>query len=343
MNRLKILLIGDIHILPEDYEQCNIAFNSIVDNIIKKNDYDLCVFAGDILNDFSKTYIVSLFLALDYINFIANEIPVYIISGNHDLLSTHNSNDNWLGYAEKYLNHKNIFNFHKSQVKTINGIKIMFAGYRKNGEYIDHLDTIDPTWKETTDIVFAHQEFRGVFMGSYQSTTGDVWEDSYPFCISGHIHNYHVLQPNLVYSGRLFSTRKENGKKYVIEVDINKGRNPMITHTPIKIPGVITHVTKRFTGSDIIKDRTILDFVRKPNHSYRILYTCNVLEYEAINRMKIPYKMERLVCKEGVSEKTRNDVHDISHSQENILLKLSRKRKIEHIHNEMISTGKSQK
>jgi DNA repair exonuclease SbcCD nuclease subunit len=50
-------------------------------------------------------------------------------------------------------------------------------------------------------LYFAHQEFKGCKMGAITSLTGDDWNPSWPLCISGHIHEYQELQPNLIYAG----------------------------------------------------------------------------------------------------------------------------------------------
>jgi hypothetical protein len=49
--------------------------------------------------------------------------------------------------------------------------------------------------------VFAHQEFFGAKLGIKTSVEGDVWPLEAPYCISGHIHDYCHLQPNLWYVG----------------------------------------------------------------------------------------------------------------------------------------------
>jgi|DewCreStandDraft_4_1066084.scaffolds.fasta_scaffold02053_35 DNA repair exonuclease SbcCD nuclease subunit len=49
--------------------------------------------------------------------------------------------------------------------------------------------------------VFAHQEFYGAKMGAIVSTEGDEWPLSFPFVISGHVHDYHYVQDNLLYIG----------------------------------------------------------------------------------------------------------------------------------------------
>ncbi|MNK93725.1 3',5'-cyclic adenosine monophosphate phosphodiesterase CpdA [compost metagenome] len=49
--------------------------------------------------------------------------------------------------------------------------------------------------------IFCHQEFRGAKMGAIVSEDGDVWELNKPLAVSGHVHDYDMLQPNLIYTG----------------------------------------------------------------------------------------------------------------------------------------------
>ena len=49
--------------------------------------------------------------------------------------------------------------------------------------------------------VFAHQEFYGAKLGIKKSVEGDTWPLEAPLCISGHIHDYAQLQPNIYYVG----------------------------------------------------------------------------------------------------------------------------------------------
>jgi DNA repair exonuclease SbcCD nuclease subunit len=62
-------------------------------------------------------------------------------------------------------------------------------------------DDVIPIDITQASLIFAHQEFRGCQMGAIVSEIGDPWPLDYPTVISGHIHNYHVPQPNIIYTG----------------------------------------------------------------------------------------------------------------------------------------------
>jgi len=73
----------------------------------------------------------------------------------------------------------------------------------KNGK--DEITSVDTDrsagdWKQST-CIFAHQEFKGAKMGAIISEEGDEYRLDLPLVISGHIHDYDHLQPNVIYTG----------------------------------------------------------------------------------------------------------------------------------------------
>ena len=71
----------------------------------------------------------------------------------------------------------------------------------------DSQDQVDQLFKTLTKplsevtAIFAHQEFCGAKMGAIVSVHGDKWPLTWPNVISGHIHEFDQLQPNLLYPG----------------------------------------------------------------------------------------------------------------------------------------------
>jgi len=63
-----------------------------------------------------------------------------------------------------------------------------------------HTDRSVGDWKQST-CIFAHQEFKGAKMGAFISEEGDEYRLDLPLVISGHIHDYDRLQPNVIYTG----------------------------------------------------------------------------------------------------------------------------------------------
>ena len=84
-----------------------------------------------------------------------------------------------------------------------------------------------------TNILFAHQEFKGVDMNGKKSDSSDIWPLNRPLLISGHIHEFSNLQNNLIYTGTpLQHTFGENPDKSISEINIS---NSIINHERIRL------------------------------------------------------------------------------------------------------------
>ena len=76
---------------------------------------------------------------------------------------------------------------------------MFFLPYVPNGKFMDALKTscFDP---DINSIIFCHQEFQGCLINKVISTNGDVWNNK-SLIISGHIHQYHHVNDNIIYVG----------------------------------------------------------------------------------------------------------------------------------------------
>src|SRR5690606_33585475 len=84
----------------------------------------------------------------------------------------------------------------------LSGLTLAFVPYVYPGRFQEALNTkFTPETFDKVDIVFAHQEIRGVKMNSLVSKVGDVWDKDQPLLVSGHIHQYQRLADNLLYTG----------------------------------------------------------------------------------------------------------------------------------------------
>lgn len=82
--------------------------------------------------------------------------------------------------------------------------KFLFMPYVPVGRFREAIDTCSEM--RGVDIksltgVFAHQEFKNAKMGAIVSKHGDEWPLDYPLVVSGHVHDFDILQPNLIYTG----------------------------------------------------------------------------------------------------------------------------------------------
>ena len=90
--------------------------------------------------------------------------------------------------------------------------------YVPNGRFIEALDTnTEKDWTKS-NCIFAHQEFVGCKMGHIISEQGDVWDNSYPQIVSGHIHSRQFVQDNIYYPGAALQHAFGESEKNVIAV-----------------------------------------------------------------------------------------------------------------------------
>lgn len=194
---LTCLAIGDPHFKTTNVEEIAIFAERVI-NLINDKKPDFVVVLGDLLDKHANIHVFPLCGVVEFLSKIEEIVPLYILVGNHDRPnnSTFLTNEHPFTAMEKWKNTKVAW---KVIQDTINGHQFTFVPYVSPGRYFEALGTIEG-WQQSTAI-FSHQEFRGAKMGAIVSEIGDIWEPHYPLNISGHIHDYDLLQPNLVYTG----------------------------------------------------------------------------------------------------------------------------------------------
>lgn len=215
----RIFVEGDPHIKISNSLDIEMLTSSIKKKLIEV-EYDFSVILGDVLDRFESIHVAPLNRAVEHIDTIRKHSKhTFLIIGNHD-----RPNNNVFLTAEHpftAMRHWSNFTVVDSvivkELESGSGIKGTFAfvPYVYPGRFKEALLTEDldyPTKESKHDedkynklkscaAIFAHQEFYGAKMGIKKSTEGDTWPDDAPICISGHIHDYHILQHNLYYVG----------------------------------------------------------------------------------------------------------------------------------------------
>jgi DNA repair exonuclease SbcCD nuclease subunit len=193
---MRILFIGDVHIKKNNIQD--------VDKLIKViNDWtldlpDIAVVAGDVLDKHETVAIQLMNKAYELIRALKDKLPTYILVGNHDYIN----NSQFLSENHWMTGLKELDNVFVADVPLTLDTKygtLIFVPYVPPGRFEEALSRI-PNW-ESARCIFAHQEIRGCKMGPITSTIGDIWEDEWPQVISGHIHQRHWPQKNVIYPG----------------------------------------------------------------------------------------------------------------------------------------------
>jgi DNA repair exonuclease SbcCD nuclease subunit len=124
--------------------------------------------------------------------------------------------------------------------------------------------------------IWAHQEFKGAQMGSQISTDGDIWPLDYPQVISGHIHDFQIVQSNVMYIGTpIQHTFSDAADKIISEFLFEE--NKKYIHNPITLNVSrkrILHITCAEVGTTVLE----------PNIDYKIKIQGLAAELKAVNK-----------------------------------------------------------
>lgn len=190
-----ILAIGDPHFKVDNSRQTDHLVESTL-NLIKDRKPDWVVVMGDVLDRFGSVHLQPFNRAVNWLKDIAAQTRLFVLIGNHDRINA----DDFLSTVSPF---RSLVNWPNTTV--VDTVKVednfVFAPYVSPGRFDEALLTISETVLDSKRAVFAHQEFKGCKMGAIISEQGDEWSEDRPLVISGHIHEYDRLQPNLIYVG----------------------------------------------------------------------------------------------------------------------------------------------
>lgn len=226
---MSILTIGDIHCQLKNFNIIDQLQNQIL-SLIKKNKYKFIVLLGDLLHNHEKIHTLELNKIISFIHSLSQNIKIFILVGNHDMISNqeHLSDNNWM-YFFKLFNINNVIIVNKP----IKFEEYLFVPYVYPGKFIETLNNEIDNWKNSK-IIFAHQELNGSKYGNITSSK-EKWDESFPLIISGHIHDKQYVQPNLFYSGIPFTHNfGDKLDNIILEINQNNEIKEILTNLPFK-------------------------------------------------------------------------------------------------------------
>ena len=195
---IKVICIGDPHFKENNIPEIKEFIEKII-NLVKDVMPDFLVILGDLLDKHERYYEGPYNLAVKWLWELQEIVPVFLIIGNHDL----KNNTQFLTDAHAFNPTKvwkNITVCDNVVIRDIpdkNGdeFRFTFLPYVFPGRFVEALETSNEMW-ETSECIFGHQEFRGCTLsGTQVSTVGDIWKETNPRIISGHIHDKQTIAP----------------------------------------------------------------------------------------------------------------------------------------------------
>ena len=203
MEPIKVLTIGDPHFKVGNVPESDDMTDKLISYATALKPKFIVVL-GDILHRHEKIHVSPLMRAETLIRLLSEIAPTFVLVGNHDRPnnSTYMTNEHPFN-AMKLWNNTYIVD-DKVLDANIGGYRFLFVPYVFPGRFAETLIHKDKGVTEpykNTKAIFCHQEFYGAKMGAIKSQAGDEWPLTNPLVISGHVHDYDKLQPNLIYVG----------------------------------------------------------------------------------------------------------------------------------------------
>lgn len=200
---LTFLTIGDPHYKTHNFVETDLFEQQLFEMFKSdKLNIDFIVVLGDVLDRHENIHINPLNRAVKLLTKLAELAPTYVLIGNHD----RPNNNDFLSDFSPFIGLKgqtNLFIIDKVYHQQIKDTNLIFVPYVPTGRFREALGTINFDFQQA-DLIFAHQEFRGAKTSTHISEHGDTWPEIFPHIISGHFHDHHRLQKNILYTGTPF-------------------------------------------------------------------------------------------------------------------------------------------
>ena len=195
---MKVLCIGDPHFKVNNIVESEMMIEKLKELCIERiPDFIVCM--GDVLDRHSNIHVTCLMMAEKMVEILSQIAPLFLIIGNHDRPNNSNflTNEHPFNAMKKW---KNVYIVDVPISHTFGEYKFSFVPYVAPGRLFEAIEKLNEDIN-SFKCAFMHQEILGAKMGAIVSEVGDKWDLEYPLAISGHIHDYDVLQPNMIYIG----------------------------------------------------------------------------------------------------------------------------------------------
>lgn len=270
---MNVLIIGDPHFKKNNIKECTLFKDKIL-KCVTKFKPNFVVILGDLLDKHNVYHEAPFNLAINWLSELSDRVKTFLLIGNHELAN----NNEFLSERHPFNALKkwgdNMVIVDKPISYTLDGMDFVFVPYVPPGRFLESLKEI---LFETADCIFAHQEFYGCKMGAIESTMGDKWDSSYPFVISGHIHNQQFIEPNIWYVGTpMQHSFGDSDSKRVWLIDFKSQG----TKFPFKTQGINLKLpVKKIYYYDNLEN--INEFNPPKNQKSKIILKCSQNDYKA--------------------------------------------------------------
>ena len=197
-SHLEILVIGDPHFRTKQVDIGDLLIIKCT-KAVNKYKPDVVVVLGDILHTHNSTKQIPYNQAGKFIEALSQSCVVHVLIGNHDYINNSQfmSDNHFFNPMKKW---ENVFIVDKAQSFFYKNRKIVMCPYVPDGHFFEALNSVEDGWEDAS-LIFGHQTIHGVSEENNKVIEcSDIWDDSYPPLISGHIHKPQMLN-NVYYPG----------------------------------------------------------------------------------------------------------------------------------------------
>lgn len=310
---MKIFIIGDPHFKSKNVLETNEMSNKIYSHLVQEKP-DFIVVLGDVLDTHETIHVGPLCRAMEFLSTISKMSKhLYVLVGNHDRPSNavFLTEESPFNACKKW---ENTTIVDKVVTDTIDGKQFLFVPYVPTGRLMEALETssIDSTSVKSKlsqfSCVFAHQEFKGCSMGLITSNSGDEWSSENPLCISGHVHDYQELQPNLIYPGTpIQHGYGDSPNKAVMILESDDTASTVDLSTKFSMRRINLGLPKKITVH--ISSEELLDYVLPENSFVKLIVKG---ENDKVREMLKLDKVKQLLS----SERIKLSIQDIKKKKE---------------------------
>jgi DNA repair exonuclease SbcCD nuclease subunit len=201
-------VIGDIHFRSKHVLEAEEFMEKCLKQI-EETFPSAIILLGDVLDTHEVVRNVPYKMACTFIEKCSALAPTFVLVGNHDYInnSQYMTDNHFFVPMKKW---KNVYIIDRPTKHTYQDVTFLMCPYVPNGRFVESIVSVyGRRWYEGVNVVFAHQEIKGVCLRHASSdgallepsTKGDSYGAGYPPLISGHIHHPQTIKPNVYYPG----------------------------------------------------------------------------------------------------------------------------------------------
>lgn len=292
---VKCITVGDPHFRPTKHPKLYDDMEKQLCGLIVRHSPDFVVIMGDVFHDHNIVHVQMLKRVRSFFLNLQKKLktrPLYVLVGNHDM----ENNSQYLSEIHALIPFKDKYpNLHiiDSPKLVKHGMcNFVLVPYIPPGKFQDALNTL--TLPDNISAIFAHQEFYGARLGPTTSVYGDKWDIESHLVISGHVHDAHIPQPNIIYIGTPIQHSYGEDQNKAVGVFSFSSESYEYIREAIIVANHITHHIKLDTDTtDVVVDRVIQQRKTKKDDTHRVIVSGNMADIQIFRKSKTAKTLQK--------------------------------------------------